>query len=382
MKRINQVLLSSMLFFAFFATEEAIADEPLEVPHELILERFHIEKDCDSLVMPVSIDNKDHLFMVSTGSIRSYFDRSLPLGKLLGTELLTTANGRVEVSSFSSPRASVGKVPFQVDSPILAYDMESFRKASGLPIEGVLGMDFLGKHVLHIDFGRGEILLLKSTPKDDRARIPMYWQPDGAPKVRGIITGSPTIEFTINTGAASFISGYIDDNTIDALLGARGIEKLDSVSLETGSGRVLSPLYQGSLLAVGSFWVDRPVFGRATQSNILGYGFWSRFSSVTFDFSSRSVHLSKGDNYKRPEYWNISGIYLIQVDHKVIVRDVIPDSPGQRAGIRKGDVVLQIGLLRAGQASLHKLQGCLMHRGKVEFKILSDENEKSVNVNN
>ncbi|HWE35471.1 MAG TPA: retropepsin-like aspartic protease, partial [Isosphaeraceae bacterium] len=144
----------------------ACAEEPrTEIPRELVLERFRVAKGGDLLLVPVRFAGRDRLFVVDTGNTLTTFDESLPLGVPRTVVESITPQGRVPVRIYDSPSAEVGRLPLQVPY-VIGADLGWMREISGYRIDGVLGMDFLRRFVVHIDFDRGELLLLKAVPRD------------------------------------------------------------------------------------------------------------------------------------------------------------------------------------------------------------------------
>ena len=94
-------------------------------------------------------------FVVDTGASVSGIDASLPVGKLMCSEFVQTAGGITVLKRFESGAASIGGSPCRFTDGLLSADLSDIRGLTGLPIEGILGMDILSQYVLHLDFERG-----------------------------------------------------------------------------------------------------------------------------------------------------------------------------------------------------------------------------------
>ena len=101
---------------------------------------------------------------------------------------------------YNAPEATVGSLPLGVDA-VLGVDLKKIREVSGLPIEGVLGMDFLSRYIVHIDFDRGKLLLLKSVPKDAGETLPLVSEDGKIPEIDVWVSIERKIRFTIDTGS-------------------------------------------------------------------------------------------------------------------------------------------------------------------------------------
>ncbi len=71
---------------------------------------------------------------------------------------------------------------------------------------GILGLDFLARHVVHIDFDRGELLFLKSVPEGAGDRVLMHENAEGRMEVSGFLTGGELARFVIDTGLSSSLA--------------------------------------------------------------------------------------------------------------------------------------------------------------------------------
>ena len=146
-----------------------------------------------------------------------------------------------------------------------------------------------------------------------------------------------------------------------------------SASFGAGGSR----LFQGKRLFLGGFRVERPVFSESPGRALLGSAFWSRFV-VTFDFPARKVFLSKGQAYERPDRSSRSGLHVVRKAGAVVIESLDGGSPGDRAGFRAGDVLVELGGLRVSESSLFKLRAalcdgdpkaCVVRRGSEERRL-------------
>ena len=157
MRRISVKVLTLLSVLAFARGSEG--DEPaLEIPPSLILERFAVSKNSDFLLVPVSVNTKEFLFLVDTGADVTVFDTLLPLGEPIGVVTADGAEGEVAINLYSTPDAKLGRISLGSLDVVAGTDLKYIRQVSGLPIQGILGMDFLGKYVVHVNVVKGELL--------------------------------------------------------------------------------------------------------------------------------------------------------------------------------------------------------------------------------
>jgi hypothetical protein len=344
---------------SFGQLSAAGADVP--VPPELVIQRFRVATGGDALLLPVRLGGKDHLCSDDTGSACTAFDSSLPLGAVRWLDSALAIDGRTtQVTVHDAPDASVGALPLRIPV-VLSQDMARFREVWGQPIEGILGMDFLGRHVLRIDCNRGELLFLRAAPKGAGTAVPIHWQPGDSPRVRAAIGNAEPCRFVIDTGYTGHGSGTLATFRVRDLLLNGELSELGSARGESAVGGHTTRVFQGSRLTLGGHVVEGPIFRGSPSFSVLGLGFWSRFV-VTFDFPKGTAYLAEGRSYGRADLWNASGLRLLLRAGSVVVGSVDEGSPGARAGLKEGDEVTKLGAVRTDKASLFELKGELCRR--------------------
>jgi hypothetical protein len=201
------------------------------------------------------------------------------------------------VNLYPPPNARIGSLPLGPLAFVGGYDLKRFGQEVGYPIEGILGMDFLSSHVVHIDFDTGLLLFLKSVPKDAGESIEVACDPtSGLPFVIGEHSRGETLPFLVDTGDVRPYSGCLTSSETKRMARAHGFRELGTDSAVNLSGTSRRPLHRGELLKLGTFSVKEPLFCEARSQSALGLGFWSRFV-VTFDFPKPRVYLRKGEVY-------------------------------------------------------------------------------------
>jgi hypothetical protein len=104
-----------------------------------------------------------------------------------------------------------------------------------------------------------------------------------------------------------------------------------------------------SAITVGPFTVREPVIafvrgtlgGGGIADGVLGSGFLRRFT-VGFDFDGRVMYLRPNSRLAQPQSFDASGVGFIRRGGRHVVYEVIADSPASEAGVRVGDVLLEI----------------------------------------
>ncbi len=379
MRHTSLLAIATLLAFA----RGAYCDEPSpEIPSDLVLERFAVSKNGDALLVPVRVAEKNCLFVVDTGASHTVFDTALPLGRPIGLVTVEGQEAKAEVKLYRPPDTKVGRTSLGTIDAVVGSDLKSDREVSGHPIYGYLGMDFLGRYVVHIDAGKGELLLLKSPPNGAGVELPISWEPGGRLLIVAQTDLAAPVRFTIDTGDVGFESGDLGVLETRSLLGQRGTRELGKTLVLDLSGTTSRQLIQGRVLKIADFGVQFPIFTESLGQtpNCLGLGFWCRFAA-TFDFPERKVYLRKSALFDRPDRWNATGLHLWRKSDVIEVASVDGESPAAQAGFKKGDVLVELDGLIASKTSLFDLRNALCNDGKLTCVIRRNSQERRMTIN-
>jgi hypothetical protein len=331
----------------------------------VVLERFKIAKGGDLILVPVKLAGRERMFAFDTGASRTVVDRSLLNGDSTSIERVGTADVDIDVAMFPVPDATVGTLGFKGVDKVGGKDLTPLREVGGLPIEGILGMDFLSRHVVRVDFDNGEVCFLTSAGPQCGTAIPLVEQDDrvGLRYVRGSVGGIEKIPFLVDTGHCGVSSGGIDAETFGLLKKWKDLRIVNQGIFRGASGDAVVEDGQSGVLAVGDIRVLRPVWTSGNQP-ILGLGFLSRYV-VTFDFPNGVVYLRPGATAAKPDLWNGSGLHVLHKNGAPVVELIDAGSPGEKAGVKPGDVLLRVGDVRTETGSLFELRKALCGRGQI-----------------
>ena len=205
---------------------------------------------------PVTVAQKKYLFLADTGATTTFFDTSIHLGQqLLGTTG-EGADGKAEVKLYEPPEAKVGGTSLGPLDAVIGMDLKSMRQFSGHDFYGVLGMDFLSRYVVHIDIEKGELLILKSVPRNAGVEVPVSLAP-GHPPFVGAEFAPDARHFMIDTGHVGFDSGALGVVETTTLV-KRGICKNAAKPTATPSRAQAPRCYRAGALKIGDFTALTP----------------------------------------------------------------------------------------------------------------------------
>jgi hypothetical protein len=109
---------------------------------------------------------------------------------------------------------------------------------------------------------------------------------------------------------------------------------------------------------------------------LIGNDLLRRFN-VIMNYEKRDIHLLPNSHYNDPFDYAYTGIELYYVDGKVLIGDVADKSPGEKAGLKEGDIVIAIDKnfsqnLQAYKYTLQSLKG--------RVKIIVSRNDELIEV--
>jgi hypothetical protein len=342
-----------------------------------VIERFKVAKDGDCLLLPVKFKEKSYLFLLDTGSTLNMFDSSLPLGEPLGSGPGSTPNGSVFIEYHMAPKASIGSLNLRTDDPVIAFDFTKIREATGYEIYGVVGMSFLSRQIVRIDFDKGELLFLRAAGKECGEALDLSYTEKENPVVSLSIRDVGNFDFMIDTGCIG--GSDLGRKVFHAALKKEAMTLEGRTTVLSASG-ITSPR-QGWLkqVSVGEF-MPRGLMVTRAEGNTVGLGFCSRFI-VTFDFPQDKLYLQKGLCFDKEDARGSVGVNLLRREGKTIVESVYKESAAERAGIKKGDILVRIGDVHVERVTMFELGPILHQEGKtLAVTVLRDGEKKELSL--
>ena len=352
------IIVSGSFLFSGCQSVESKAVAPPEV-----LAEFALTDTESHILLPVKFEGKEYQFALDTGTTNTVFDDSFKdkLGKrFLWPQKATAAHGKkVKVELFPAPRAYLG--PFNLKNILFVgvIDIDKIFSDEEITFQCFIGMDFLKKYIVQIDFDNGKVTFLKNKrdidiffflrPKENKH--PEWGEPIPLKTklfcnlryIRGKLLDDTSSDFMIDSGWRSQDS-----------LKSRLFEKVHS-NLTSGtkhgsmSTTAVKSLNYGKLkvierFSVGSFEYKNNFFQKSDES-ILGLSFLSRHL-VTFDFPNDMMYLKKGKNFNKPPSIDISlyqfNLEIRKSDDNIIAFEIDPNGLAYRKGIRKKDILLKV----------------------------------------
>jgi len=360
----------------------------IKVPFELVSNHIYLQ---------VKVNDYPHLsFLLDTGAGSNYLNLS-KAGELkikkIDRKKARRVGGSEDVSFFKLDSIGIdlinpspdGSVPAQnenlilFDQTLIGISLSQVDKFDGKKLDGILGYDFFKRFVVEIDY-INQVLTISEpkrfnyTGEGEEFKINLE---GNIPKIKAVVDGEHEGIFKIDTGSRNGVDLYAP-----FIKKHKFLEKYPKY-LETPVGFGITGPIEGVVRRIksfqlGSFLVKSPVtgfyledkssFGSSKIAGKIGGGILKKFK-VIFDYSHHRMILEKNTNYHLWDRYNTSGIQLIQDGKKILVYQVIKNSPAEEAKIKKDDEILSINQIPVFNYSLQKIREILNQEEGTEIEL-------------
>lgn len=293
--------------------------------------------------VPVNAFGKTLYFLLDTGFTVSAIDAKYKsyLGE---TTDAFSAESPLETNNvlpiFKCPEISIAGKSLELDK-ITCLDLKMGRMISGQPCDGILGMDFLSKNVVSIDFDKKVFSLNATVPEKVRktfVAVPLnqFYQHYTA---KVLVNHAQTLDLLIDTGDNSSIS--LNSEGWQKVFSANQKNEVSITVAGVGNHVAQSKIGVVGQMAIGGLnytnlhatYIQNPA-----DLSHLGLGFFRRHN-VTFDFANQMLYLEPGQKFSTPDKEDMSGLHLLRDGTVTIVYSVDENSPAFNCGIKANDII-------------------------------------------
>jgi hypothetical protein len=304
----------------------------------------------DGLIFKMKINGQGPFGTVfDTGGVNIV---STSLAKRLGVKVedppvhFGAIGGTITVHTAHVDTLAIGDLVVR-DQTFYVLDIPS---SSGDP-EVVVGWELMRRFAVRVDFQRNQLTFFDAPHfhyTGTGTTVPLIMHKDGnGAEVRAEVDGMPAV-FTLDTGnqIGLFLnSGFVQEHDLVAALGAhyRGYngKGFGGPSPEAWFARLHT-------LRIGDLEIAKPVVRLQTAPDSLyanagniGQSILNRFT-LTVDCMRGVMYVEKNDNWAKPEIFNRAGLVFDPVDGVDKVMTVLPGSPGEASGLKRGDDITAI----------------------------------------
>lgn len=304
------------------------------------------------LFIPVRVAGRENLWILDTGAGMSVISQAF--ADEMGLEIEghlkgQGAGGPVDIGIATLPPFELKGISFN-EQKVAVIDMAELIRRIGIEITGILGFDFLSRFVTRVDYARELI---------------SFYDPESfsytgngivvdAHMKEGVFETHATLDADLS-GTWLFDLGASSTHLDQAYAVREGYTRKKGVlrMAHGASNEYQTKTVKGDNLQIGGFTLDRPRLafvpgGTNTvpsmdRIGILGNSVFRNFI-LYLDYANEQVILEQGDRFNRawPEDGSGLNVGWTTGHGAVEVLYVSPDTPAERAGFKKGDIVKAI----------------------------------------
>jgi hypothetical protein len=276
------------------------------------------------------------------------------------------------------PGLSVENLNFHIS------DYSILSEVYGVKIDGIVGHSFLSRYIIELDYDSSLMHVFTQG---------QYIYPLGGHLLNPMFTSIPiqSVQFSDNGNFTHRF--YLDTGGgLNFLLSERFVK--DSAVLtrkrkgpfltqaEGLGGRVNMRITTVRAIKIGPYRFKKvPTLLFDDEFNMLNYPFIAglvgndilRRFNVTLNYAKQEIHLIPNTYFGDQFDYAYSGLSVFLIDGRVVVDDVVPGSPADRAGFKMNDIIISINNVVSNDIKLYKEM--LQTLGKKMNFIISRENK-------
>ena len=244
------------------------------------------------------------------------------------------------------PGLTIDRLNFHIND----YDILS--SVYGEKIDGIIGYSFFSRYIVKLDFDSLHITVYQPGELD---------YPRGGTILRPVFTTLPIQNLTFRDKRKQDFNFYFDTGAGLCFLLSEEYAKDSSILItkrkpvytqaEGMGGRLQMRLTVVKMLQVGNYKFrnvptylfddDFKVTSYPFVGGLLGNDLLRRFN-LTINYPKREIHLIPNSHFNEPFDYAYTGLAIYYIDGSIVVEDVIPGSPAEKAGLKKDDIIIGI----------------------------------------
>jgi hypothetical protein len=396
LKKLTFILLVFCVITSHFTraqTQLGFTMPPGKIQIEIPFEEYN-----NLIVIPVFINNFLKLKFVLDTGVETPILTEEAFARMLGIEylreiLISGPGIKDSVKAYVGQKVNFllpgGVVGHNLNLLVLEDDYLNLSERMGTEIYGIFGYDLFKQFVVEINYDDQKLILHrpdKFKPRKKMASLPLDIV-NAKPYVSSLISQNSiqdTVRLMIDTGASHSVLLDVEESSIN--LPAKTVP----VRLGTGlAGEIPGKLgringfnladleFKKVIISIPEANAYGQVIKRGSRHGTLGGEILSRVNP-TFDYKNRMIYFSKGQKFKEPFEFDMSGLSIVAKGKFLdlfVVEDVRTGSPALEADIRVGDILISVnGRGALNDNTLNEINWLLRkkYNKKMKIKILRD----------
>jgi len=271
---------------------------------------------------------------------------------------------------------------------LIVHSQNLMESRLGIKIDGVIGADILRNYVVEINYDK---MLFKIYDCNDfiynggGKEFNINCTPLWSTMKAGITAANDKIiegEFLIDTGmggTVAFNTPFVNENNLMSKTGKhrKTIAKSLGAEMISYTGRVEKfglGDYDFENVPVILSQAKVGVLSAGRIDGIIGNKIWKKFNTI-FDYKKNKLYLEPNRFFKNPFKLDCSGLTIsLNNNNKVVIKNIIQDSPGSDAGLQKGDEIISVEGNDIKNYSLSEVRDFLMQTNKTITLVINRRN--------
>jgi hypothetical protein len=280
---------------------------------------------------------------------------------------------------------------------VLDQDYLELRNYLGTEVHGILGYELFSRFIVKVDYEAKMLTLYNPKAFKKRRKfetIPIQIE-DTKPYATVSIVfnngNSMEAKLLVDSGAShpllldpmSDPRIVVPPNVVSSIIG-RGL----GGEIKGKTGRVRSvKIGSYSIKNVFSNFPDPNSYSDSTSFKIfrngtLGGGVLTRFT-VIYNFPKEEIYFKKNSGYNEKYYFNLSGLTVRSTGqggrlNEFEIADVRNGSAGDKAGLKRGDLIISVNRINASSLTLNEINARLSHKPGKKVRIEMQRDGKKI----
>lgn len=363
------------------------------------------------VVISVRINESSPLNLILDSGIRNTIITELDSGDKISLNYsdvrdLMGLGGGEHLEAYTSDynTLKIGKLKLNYKTVyVLQNDIFNLSKHTGTKINGLIGVDFFQDYIIEIDYNAHRVRFYEQPnfvlPKGF-GTLPMSIEAQKMFVEVTIVESDSTTKqarMLIDTGAE--LNAWFQTFTRESV---HAPSKWIQGTIGEGLNGIITGKY-GHIpqICFGDYCLKNPIVSFPDSATItgivtnskrdgtIGSQILSRFNLI-FDYTDKKFYFKPNANFSNRFYYNIAGIEIVQITPILTfteVFDVWANSPAAKAGVQRGDQILEVNGVRAFQMTINDIRRIfetptkrplvlLLKRGKDEVTVEVDMKDK------